>query len=157
MTAEEETITEKKPETPDLSGETIPIEEKEPAIKIKNERDLMRLLAILDGQNPDTQQTITDFMDMDNPVEKTNLPKRKDVQRIAYCHYAGQIFFPEKPNNAFNKAVISISLAFSAKGGEKSKQFVDIVRNTTDLSGIQGVSEDAKQGILDRVLRRGKE
>jgi len=154
MTAEDETLPEPVKEIePELEKEPV---EKKTGIKIENERDLMRLLSILDGQNPDTQQTITDFMDMDNPVEKTNLPKRKDVQRIAYCHYAGQIFFPKKPNNAFNKAVVSIALAFSAKGGEKSKQFVEMVRQSTDLSGLQGVSEDAKQGIIDRVLGRGK-
>ena len=125
-------------------------------IKVENERDLMRLLSILDGNNPDTQQTMTDFMDMSNPVQQTNLPTRKDVQRIAYCHYAGAIYFPDKENNAFNKAVVSISLAFSAKGGMKSNQFVDIVRTSQDLSALQGISEDKKIGLVDKLLGRGK-
>ena len=125
-------------------------------IDVESERDLMRLLSILDGKNPDTQQTITDFMQMDDPVQQTNLPTRKDVQRIAYCHYAGQIYFPEKENNAFNKAVVSISLAFSAKGGMKSNQFVDIVRQNPVIADLQGVSEDKKSGIVDKLLGRGK-
>ena len=125
-------------------------------IEVKSERDLMRLLAILDGQNPDTQQTITDFLNMDDPIQQTNLPKRKDVQRIAYLHYAGRTFFPDKKDNAFALAVESISLAFSAKGGMKSNQFVDIVRNTTDLSGLQGIPEDEKRGIIDKITGRGK-
>ena len=126
-------------------------------IEVESERDLMRLLSILDGQNPDTQQTITDFMDMSNPVQQTNLPTRKDVQRIAYCHYAGSIHFPNKKDNAFNKAVVSISLAFSAKGGMKSNQFVDIVRQNQDLSALQGViTDEKKRGIVDRLTGRGK-
>jgi len=125
-------------------------------LKIDTEEDLRRFLAILDGQNPDAQQTVTDFMDMKNPIEKTNLPTRKDVQRIAYCDYASQIYFPNKPDNAFSMAVKSIALAFSAKGGMKSNQFVEMLRNTTDLSSLQGVSDEQKIGLLDRMLGRGK-
>ena len=126
-------------------------------IEVKSEKDLMRLLSILDGKNPDAQQTITDFMNMDDPIQQTNLPKRKDVQRIAYCHYAGQIFFPEKEDNAFTKAVKSISLAFSAKGGMKSNQFVDIVRQSPDLASLQGmISEDKPRGFMDRLTGSGK-
>ena len=154
MTAEEETLEEEEFEIVEPEPESEMLEEPE---KKYSERDLMRLFSILDGNNPDAQQTITDFMDMSNPVEKTNLPIRKDVQRIAYCHYAGQIYFPNKPDNAFNKAVVSISLAFSAKGGEKSKQFVDIVRQNQDLSALQGViGDEKKRSILDKLTGRGK-
>jgi len=125
-------------------------------IKIETEGDLQRFLAILNGENPDAQQQITDFMDMGNVILQTNLPTRKDVQRIAYLDYADRSFFPDKEINPFGDAVKSISTSFSAKGGMKSNQYVDIVRQNPVIADLQGMKDDKKQGVIDRFLGRGK-
>jgi len=126
------------------------------SIKIETDKDLQRFLSILDGNNPDAQQQITDFMDMKNVILQTNLPTRKDVQRIAYLDYADRSFFPGREINPFADAVKSISTSFSAKGGMKSNQYVDIVRQNPVIADLQGMKDDKKQGVINRLLGRGK-
>lgn len=130
---------------------------KEAKLDPMNEADLnkfRRLLMTLEGENPDAQQTITDFMRMDNPVEGSNLPTRRDVQLEVYLDIAGKFFFPDLENDPFTVLRDSIATTFKAKGGEKSKQFVDMVRNQPDLSGLQTMPQDAKISVFDKVLGR---
>jgi len=143
--------------TEEIKEETsTPEEVKEtPAIKISSEKDLMRFFQILDGLNPDSQQTMTDFTDMRNIVERSNLATRRDVQLIIYLDMCSDFYFAEHPNNPFGKMRDSIARAFLAKGGFKSKQFVELMRNQPDLSGLQTTNADIKRGLLDRFLGRG--
>ena len=135
----------KKPETP-----------KSP-ISLKSLDDIRRFLAILDGTNPDTQQSLNNFVELDNIIQRTNLPNRKDVQRVAYLDYAGKIFYPEDPHNPFTEAANTISLSFMAKGGWIAGLFVDLFRNTPNLADFQTQQPpQQQQSTLDKFLRRGK-
>jgi hypothetical protein len=126
-----------------------------PKMGIKSEKDLMRFWQILDGQNPDAQQTMNDFLDMRNIIERTNLSTRRDIQLIVYLDMCSEYYFSDS-NNPFAKLRDSLARGFLAKGGFKSNQFVELMRNQPDLSGMQTSSEYVKQGIFDRILRRGK-
>jgi len=163
-----ETIEEGEPieETESLPEEEEE-EEKAPIPEVKAEEPLgitdeeiakiRRLLISVTGGNPDTEQTITDFMDMKSPVEGSNLPNRRDVQLEVYLDICGKFLFPEIPDDPFTVLRDSIALTFKAKGGEKAKQFVEMVRNQPDLSKIASMPEEVQRSTLDRVLRRGKE
>lgn len=146
--------TELNPEGETLVAKTVPETPEVKEEKKFSEKDLMRLFMILEGQNPDTQQTITDFLDMNDPVATSNLPNRRDVQLIVYLDLCSKFYFPTLPNNPFEVLKTSIANALKAKGGEKAKQFVDIVRNQPDLSGLQNLQEPQKQSFIDRALGR---
>lgn len=126
-----------------------------PTMGIKSEKDLMRFWQILDGVNPDAQQTMNDFLDMRNIVERSNLSTRRDIQLIVYLDMCSDYYFPNQPN-PFAKFRDSLARGFLAKGGFKSNQFVELMRNQPDLSGMQTSTEHVKQGIFDRILGRGK-
>ena len=127
-----------------------------PTMGIKSEKDLMRFWQILDGINPDAQQTMNDFLDMRNIVERTNLSTRRDIQLIVYLDMCSEYYFPNQ-TNPFAKLRDSLARGFLAKGGFKSNQFVELMRNQPDLSGMQTTNEDIKRSILDKMLGRGKE
>lgn len=137
--------------------EVIP-EEKKSMLGITDEdvNKIRRLLISLKGGNPDAQQTINDFMDMKSPVEGSNLPNRRDVQLEVYLDICGKFLFPDIPDDPFTVLRDSIALTFKARGGEKSKQFVEMVRNQPDLSSLASMPEDVKQGALSGLLGRGK-
>lgn len=108
------------------------------------------------GQNPEAQQTITDFMDMNDPIEGSNLPSRRDVQLEVYLDISGKFLFPDNPNDPFTILKNSIATTFKAKGGMKAKQFVEMVRNTHDLSQLASTPNEVKQGFLSGLFNRGK-
>lgn len=117
--------------------------------------NMRKIIVMAQGGNPEAQQTLNEFMKFANNIERTNLPNRKDVQMVAYLHYAGMVLFPETNEDPFTKAADSISIAFMAKGGEKSKQFVDLFKQTPSLADLQMIQEKP-EGIMNRVLGRGK-
>lgn len=127
-------------------------EEKDPL----SERDIMRLNMILDGKDPDAQQMIPDFTDMKNPVESSNLPLKRDVHFVAYTGYVGDSFFPEVPENPFTRLRNHVALGYKARGGWRTQQLVEVLRQTTDISGIEVTSQDVKSSIKDRILGRSK-
>lgn len=108
------------------------------------------------GVNPDAEQTITDFMDMKDPVQGSNLPSRRDVQLEVYLEICGEFLFPDNPNDPFTVLRNSIATTFKAKGGEKAKQFVEMVRNQPDLSSLAAASQETRQGLISGLLQRGK-
>ena len=132
-------------------------ETKLPSLEITSWDDIRRAIMSVQGVNPEVQQTITDFMDMTNPVEGSNLPNRRDVHLEVYLDICGKFLFPDEPQDPFSILRDSIATTFKAKGGLKAKQFVEMVRNQPDLSGLQTTSEETKQGILSRILGRSKE
>ena len=127
-------------------------EEKDPL----SERDIMRLNMILDGKDPDAQQMIPDFTDMKNPVESTNLPLKRDVHFISYLGYVGESYFPEFHDNPFTSLRNHVALGYKARGGWRTQQLVEVLRQTTDLSGIEITSQEVKSSIKDRILGRSK-
>lgn len=121
---------------------------------------IRRLFVILDGKDPEAQQTLNEFMRFNNDIERTNLPTRRDVHLISYLDIVGKSYYPNKHDNPFSTFAKSIAVAFMAKGGLKSNQFVDLFRNSPDLAALQtvlGVQEENKSGgIMSRIFGRGK-
>jgi len=140
---------------------TEPKEEvKEPKDEVKkehlSEREIMRMNMIMDGKDPDAQQMIPDFTDMKNPVESSNLPLKRDVHFVAYCGYVGDSYFLEFPNNPFTRLRNHVALGYKARGGWRTHQLVDVLRQTTDLSGIEVTGQEVKASIKDKLLGRSK-
>ena len=150
--------TEPLPEEEEAPIPEVKAEEKKSTLGITDEEvnKIRRLLISLKGGNPDAEQTINDFMDMKSPVEGSNLPNRRDVQLEVYLDICGKFLFPEIPDDPFTVLRDSIALTFKAKGGEKAKQFVEMVRNQPDLSALASMPEDVKQGAFSKFLGRGK-
>jgi hypothetical protein len=94
---------------------------------------------------------LNDFLKFNNNIERTNLPTRRDVQLIAYLDYAGKIYYPNDSDNPFTKASETLAVAFMAKGGDKSKQFVKMMMKAPDLTGLVHGNEPQKHGLLSRL------
>ena len=126
--------------------------------KIESLDDLRRVLVIAQGGNPDASQSINDFLKFDNNIERTNLPTRRDVVLMAYLKGCGSLFYPEMDDDPFSIMADSLSIAFMAKGGEKSKQFVELMKQTPSLVDLQTMgTETPKSGIRERVFGGKKE
>ena len=126
--------------------------------KIESLDDLRRVLVIAQGGNPDAQQSINDFLKFDNNIERTNLPTRRDVVLMAYLKACGMLFYPKNDNDPFSIIADALSIAFMAKGGEKSKQFVELMKQTPSLVDLQTMGvEPQKSGFRDRVFGGKKE
>ena len=121
-----------------------------------SERDIMRLNMIMDGKDPDAQQMIPDFTDMKNPVESSNLPLKRDVHFVSYLGYVGESYFPDIPNNPFTRLRNHVALGYKARGGWRTQQLVEVLRQTPDLSEIGASGQDVKASIKDKLLGRSK-
>ena len=125
-------------------------------IKINTLEDVGRVISFAKGINPDTQQTLNEFLKFDSNIERTNLPKREDVRRTIYADYASRVLYPDDPDNPFSKFADSQSIAFMAYKGGKSIQFVELMRKQPNLSALQSIPEE-NRSIVNRFLGRGKE
>lgn len=123
--------------------------------KLESLDDLRRIIVMARGGDPDAQQTLNAFLKFNNNIERTNLPIRRDVQMIAYLDYAGKTLYAGNEDNPFTKAANCISIAFMAKGGDKSKQFVELMKQTPSLADLQ-VAGVHQRSLTDRILGRGK-
>ena len=127
--------------------------------KIESLDDLRRVLVIAQGGNPDAQQSINDFLKFDNNIERTNLPTRNDVVLMAYLKGCGSLFYPALDEDPFSIIADALSISFMAKGGEKSKQFVELMKQTPSLIDLQTMnsSETQNSGIMGRLFGGKKE
>lgn len=147
-------------ETETITEEPTEIEMREALTEITpSELEMLRqLMIVAKGGNPEAEQTLTDMLKLPSPIAKTNLPTRKDVQRMIYCEYASGHFSPyfiDKDNNPFSRAVDAICLGFSAKGGWIVRQIVELLRQQQDLSSLETmISEQQSKGFF-AGLRRG--
>jgi hypothetical protein len=121
-----------------------------------NEKKMLRMSQIADGIDPDAQQSLTNFMDMKNVIERTNLPTIVDCQRVDYLIYAGKLYYPDTPDNPFTMAAETEAITYMPRGGEKAKQVVELMKQTPNVVDLQSVNEVNKQSLVDRVLGRGK-
>jgi len=139
---------------PDAIDEPVPDAIDEPVgFKIESLEDLRRVLVIAQGGNPDAQQSINDFLRFDNNIERTNLPTRRDVVLMAYLKGCGTLFYPDNDEDPFSVVANALSIAFMAKGGEKSKQFVELMKQTPSLVDLQTMGVDEpKGGIRSRIF-----
>lgn len=124
-----------------------------------DERKLLRLSQIADGIDPDSTQSLNEFMQFKSIIERTILPTRRDVAQIDYVNYAGRVFYPDREDNPFTLDAKSRSEAWMAYKGQKSNQFVELMRRNpailTDLQTMTGATQ--KRGMLDRLLGRESE
>jgi len=124
-------------------------------IKLETLDDLRRIVVMAKGGDPEAQHTLNAFLKFNSNIERTNLPKREDVQRMVFADYAGKTLYPERDDDPFSMLADSIAIAFMAKGGDKSKQFVELMKQTPSLSDLQTLQEQPR-GMMDRILGRGK-
>lgn len=122
-----------------------------------NERQILRLSQIAEGKDPDASQTMTDFMDMKNIVERSNLPTTDTVLCMASLDVVGQVAYQSAPDNIFFMFRDSLARAYMARGGEKANQFVEMTKRTPGVIDLQTVREDQQRGLFDRITGRGKE
>lgn len=118
--------------------------------------ELRRLKAISEGKDPDQQQIVNDFMKMDNVIERTNLPTTNAVLCMTQLEFSSKWLYPHDPQNPFELMKNALAISYMARKGEKSNQFVDIVRNTPSISDLTK-TEEAKQTLWDRVTGANKE
>ena len=118
---------------------------------------IWRLFVALEGKDPEAQQTLNEFLKFDNNIERTNLPTRRDVHVVSFLDMVGKTYFPQMKNNPFSVLGDCIAIAFMAKGGGKSNQFVELMKQTPSLSELQTLGDSQQRGLMDRILGRGKE
>ena len=121
----------------------------------EGQKFLRNIIVIGQGGNPEAQQSLNEFMSFDDDIERTNLPTRRDVQRASFWLYVGATFFPDIDDDPFTIAGKCVAKGFMAKSGEKSKQFVDMFRQSPDLAALERVGNN-EQSLTDRILGRGK-
>lgn len=118
-------------------------------------KQIRNLLVSLEGKDPELEQITARFMNVDNPIERTNLPTRRDVHFMSYLDFVGKVYFPDL-ENGFTKLGDSVSTCFMAFKGLKSQQVVDLLRNQPDLTGFQiGPQAEESRGFMDKLLGRG--
>jgi len=127
-----------------------------PILKIESFDDLRRVMVMSRGGDPEAQQTLNNFLKFSDNIERTNLPTRKDVQMVSYVDYAGKMLYPDRPDNPFALAANCIAVAFMAKGGDKSKQFVKLMKQTPSLADLQTHGGEQQRSTMDKILGRGK-
>jgi len=121
------------------------------------ERRMSRLFSILDGKDPDAQQTVTDFLRMKNAIERTNLPDVQTVLTITQLVGYGKLYYPDKNDDPFTMIAYTLAEAYMARKGEKSKQFVDLMRNTPNMAELQTFRDmEDSTGLLNRFRGSGK-
>jgi len=160
-TEDTESTEEPDSETPKEMPSTDVIETKDESeikgIKIKTIDELRRISMIAQGGDPDAQQTLNKFLTFDDNKERTNLPTRRDVQLMLFADFASKSLYPNRKNNPFEKLSEAAAIAFMAKGGWKSNQFVEMTKQTMSLSDLQTLGGDSQRSILDRIRGRKTE
>lgn len=125
------------------------------SFKVETMDDLRRLLITAEGGDPEAQQTLNAFIKFNNIIERTNLPTRRDVVLEAYLSACGNHYFPGSPDDPFTTVAHCIATAFMAKGGDKSKQFVELMKQTPSLVDLQTLGQEPpKGGLFDRLRGR---
>ena len=114
--------------------------------------DIRRLLVIAQGGDPDAIQAITKFMNFESNIERSYFPDKLITLCTAQLTGFGRTFFPEDPHNPFALVADVIAVHFMAFKGYKANQFVDMTRQTPNLSDLQATPEETKQGIISRII-----
>lgn len=127
-----------------------------PAFKIESLEDLRKVLVIAKGGDPNAIQAITNFMDFKSNAERSYLPDKTLTLCVGQLNGFGKAFYPKDDWNPFSLIGDILAVAFMGYKGFKSNQFVDMTRQTPNLDALQTTSEEAKQGIISRILGSGK-
>ena len=128
-----------------------------PLLKIETLDDLKRILIIAKGGDPDAIQAVANFMDLKSPQERSYFPDKTTALAMAQLEGFGNLYFPNDEWNPFSLVSDVVSVALMGYKGFKSNQFVDMTRQTHDLSALQTIEEQTEsRGILSRLTGRGK-
>jgi len=136
---------------------TEALPESKPLFKIESLKDMKDVLTIAKGGDPDAIQAITKFMDFESSAERTFLPDKTITLCIGQLNGYGRVYYPGEEWDPFTLVSDALAVAFMGYKGFKSAQFVDMTRQTPNLDALQTTSEDNKQGVISRILGRGKE
>ena len=109
------------------------------------------------GGDPEAQQTLNAFLKFNNNIERTNLPTRKDVVLIAYLDTCRKFYYPNMEDNPFSMLANSLVIAFMAKGGDKSKQFVELMKQTPNLADLESIGTPTRSSLRERLFGNRKE
>lgn len=124
----------------------------ESGFMVESIQDIYEIMTIARGGNPQAQQTLTDFLKMDNNLERAHLPNNRAVVAMAQLDGFAAVYYPYQPRNPFTIIKNAYAVATMGKHGNKSKQFVELMRNTVDLSKLETTKEDVQRSFRDRVL-----
>jgi len=130
--------------------------ETKPIFKIESIEDLRKVLVVAKGGDPNAIQAITKFMDFDSNAERSYFPDKTITLCTAQLSGYGKVYFPNDEWDPFSLVADVIAVHFMGYKGYKSGQFVDMTRQTPNLSDLTSSPEEMKQGFVDRILGRGK-
>lgn len=152
-----ETVIEAIDDPSEETEEPIPqAEETKLAFKIETLDDFKRLLAVVSGLDPDAQQAIARFLDLDSKVQKSFFPDRTVTLAIGQLKGFGNALYGDAEDNPYDVCAEVLCDAFMGYKGFKSNQFVDMTRQTPNLEALKTAADDVKQGLAARILGRGK-
>lgn len=126
------------------------------SFKIESPDDLWRVLTIARGGNPNAQQALEKFIDLESDEERSYFPDKLTSLAVSQNLLYGKSMFPNRKVNAFSLFASCLSKGFMGYKGFKSNQWVDITRQTHNLSDIQTTPE-GKQGFVSSLLGGKKE
>lgn len=130
-------------------------ETKEPVFKIESLDDLKRIMTIARGGDPDAIQAVTRFMDLESNQERSYFPDKITTLAIGQLDGYGKLYYPEDDWNPYGLVAEALSVAFMGFKGFKSNQFMEMTRQTPNLSALQSQPEPVKQSVLSRLFNRG--
>ena len=125
--------------------------------KIESLDDLWRVITIAKGGNPNAQQALEKFIDLESDEERSYFPDKMTSLAVSQNLLYGKSLFPKRPVNAFSNFASCLSKGFMGYKGFKSNQWVDITRQTHNLDALQSMPLEAKQGFVSKILGSGKE
>ena len=137
-------------------SESETIESPKPQFEIESLDDLRKVLVIAKGGDPDAIQAITKFMDFQSNAERSYFPDQTLTLCVGQLNGFGKVFFSGEEWDPFSLVSDVLSISFMGYKGFKSNQFVDMTRQTPNLDALQTSSEETKQGIISKILGRGK-
>lgn len=128
----------------------------EPIFKIETIDDLKNVMTIAKGGNPDAIQALSNFINMNSNTERSYFPDKTTTLCIGQLNGFGKLYFPNDEWDPFTLVSDALSIAHMGYKGFKSGQFVDITRQTPNLSALETQSDSVKDGIIGRLFSRGK-
>lgn len=146
-------------ESKEVSKETESKEEQKHIFDLntrEGRRTMFDVLLMVKGIDPDQVQGMAKFMNPDSVDETTYYPTQLTSIAIAQSRIFGRAFYPNDSWNEYEEIADLIGTGFKGYKGWKSDQYKDITSGQPDLSKLQGVPEETKQGLLSGFFSRGK-
>lgn len=129
--------------------------ENTPMFKIETMKDFKDVLTIAKGGDPDAIQAISQFMDLKSNTERSYFPDKITTLCVAQLNGFGKLYFRGDTWNPFSLVADALAIAHMGYKGFKSGQFVDMTRQTPNLSDLQTASEEVKSSLVRGLFSRG--